>query len=120
MKDNLFARVRGHVLDALRQTIPVLPDAVAEKVEVTPPREPGQGDMATNAALVAAKVARQPPAKLAEAIAERLRAAPVILHAEAAGPGFVNMKVQPRVLRALLPVILLEGVDYGNSTMGGG
>ena len=59
------------MLAALRTVVPDLPDDIAARVEVTPPRDPAHGDMATNAALVAAKAARQPPAKLAAAIVER-------------------------------------------------
>ena len=75
--------------------MPDLPQDVADRVEVTPPRDPAHGDMATNAAMVAARAAKQPPAKLAAAIAERLRASPEIDEATAAGPGFINLRLNP-------------------------
>ena len=59
MNDDIYARMRDRVLDALRLAVPGLPDSVADKVEVSPARDPAHGDMATNAALVAAKAARQ-------------------------------------------------------------
>ena len=59
--------------------IPGLPDEITARVEVTPTRDPANGDMATNAAMVCAKAARQPPAKLAAAIAEALKASPSIV-----------------------------------------
>ena len=41
---------------------------------VEPPRDPSNGDLATNAAMVLAKDARVKPRDLAEKIAEKLRA----------------------------------------------
>src|ERR1700733_14032139 len=103
---DLYARLRETVLAALTQIIPDLPADIAARVEVTPTRDPAHGDMATNAAMVSAKAARQPPAKLAAALVARLHDAPEIASAEAAGPGFVNLRLDPAAFRALLPIIL--------------
>ena len=120
MTENLFARVRDAVVDALRQAVPGLPDEVAARVEVTPARDPAHGDMATNAALVAAKAARQAPAKLAVGIAQALAAAPEVAGAEPAGPGFVNIRLRPEALRAVLPVILRRAERFGDGAAGQG
>ena len=117
---DLFEAIRTQVLDALHATVPDLPQDVADRVEVTPPRDPAHGDMATNAAMVAARAAKQPPAKLAAAIAERLRASPEIDEATAAGPGFINLRLNPDALRGVLPVILNAGEAFGDSTVGAG
>ena len=120
MSHDIFAVMRAHVLTALRDTVPELPDDIAERVEITPAREAAHGDMATNAALLAAKPARQPPAKIAAALVERLRALPEVAEANAAGPGFVNIRLHPAALRAVLPIILRSGEAYGDSTLGAG
>lgn len=120
MTENLFARVRDAVVAALHQAVPGLPDDVAARVEVTPARDPAHGDMATNAALIAAKPARQAPAKLAAAIAQALAAAPEVASAEPAGPGFVNIRLRPEALRALLPVVLRRAERFGDGTAGQG
>jgi arginyl-tRNA synthetase len=120
MTDNLYATLRNDVLAALQAVVPDLPADLLARVEVTPTREAAHGDMATNAAMVAAKPARQPPAKLAQAIAERLRASPGIASAEPAGPGFVNLRLHVAALTAVLPAILTRGVRYGDSTIGEG
>src|ERR1700691_3321933 len=109
MTHDIYAAMRDTVLDALRNVIPNLPDDIAARVEVTPAREPAHGDMATNAAMVAAKPARQPPAKLAAALVAALQVRPGITEAVAAGPGFVNLRLDPAVFRALLPTILRTG-----------
>jgi arginyl-tRNA synthetase len=117
---DLYAALRDTVLDALLKVVPDLPPEVAARVEVTPTRDPAHGDMATNAAMVSAKAARQPPAKIATALVEQLALAPQIASAEAAGPGFVNLRLQPASFRALLPVILTAGETYGDASTGAG
>jgi arginyl-tRNA synthetase len=120
MTQDLYATIRDQVLDALRAIAPDLPDDIAARVEITPPRDPAHGDMATNAALVAAKAARMAPPKLAAALVDRLRAVPAIEQAEPAGPGFVNLRLHASAFRAVLPDILRAGTAYGDSTIGGG
>lgn len=117
---DLYARLRETVLAALAQIIPDLPADIAARVEVTPTRDPAHGDMATNAAMVSAKAARQPPAKIAAALVEHLRTAPEIASAESAGPGFVNLRLHAATFRALLPAILAAGERYGDATVGAG
>jgi arginyl-tRNA synthetase len=120
MTNDVYARMRASVVSALRNAVADLPDDIAARVEVTPSRDPAHGDMATNAALVAAKLARQAPAKLAAAIVETLRQTPGILQADAAGPGFVNLRLDPAVFRSLLPDILSADTTFGDSTIGNG
>src|SRR6516164_5643376 len=61
------------------------------RVVVEPPRDASHGDMATNAAMVLAKDAGAKPRDLAEAIAARLRADPLVEKVDVAGPGFINL-----------------------------
>ncbi len=117
---DLFARLREIVLHALAQVVPDLPAEAAARVEVTPTRDPAHGDMATNAAMVSAKAARQAPAKIAAALAVRLNGVAEIASAEVAGPGFVNLRLDPATFRALLPLILNAGEAYGDATIGAG
>ncbi len=120
MSENIFAAMRDTVVAALRAVVPELPDEVATRVEVTPAREASHGDMATNAAMVSAKAARQAPAAIAKALAAALGEAPGVLRAEPAGPGFVNIHLRPEVLRAVVPAVLRAGEAYGTSTAGQG
>jgi arginyl-tRNA synthetase len=118
MTQDIYAQLRDAVVAALRDTVPDLPDDLADRVELTAPRDPSHGDVATNAALLAAKPARQPPAKLAAAIADRLRAIPTIAEATVAGPGFINLRLDPAALHAVLPAVLRAGEAFGDSTIG--
>src|ERR1700745_3153600 len=110
-----YAQRHQTALAALAATVPDLPPEVAARVEISPAKDPAHGDMATTAAMVSAKAARQPPAKIAAALVQHLAAAPEIASAEAAGPGFVNLRLRPDAFRALLPRILTVGESYGDS-----
>ncbi len=118
MSHDIYARMRDTVLTALRSMVPDLPDDIAARVEVTSARDPAHGDMATNAALVAARPARQPPAKLAAGLVAFLGEAPDVAEAVVAGPGFVNLRLEPSAFRALMPGILQAGEAYGDSRVG--
>ena len=120
MTDTIFTAIRARTIEALMAIVPSLPAELAARVEVTPTRDPAHGDLATNAALIAAKPARLAPARLAAAVAEALAAAPEIASAEPAGPGFVNIRLRPAALLGVLPAILRAGEAYGDATSGQG
>jgi arginyl-tRNA synthetase len=90
------------------------------RIVVEPPREAGHGDMATNAALVLAKDARRKPRELAEAIAEKLRSDQLVAKVEIAGPGFINLTLEPKAWIAALRAVLEGGTGYGRSDLGQG
>jgi arginyl-tRNA synthetase len=117
---DLFSTIRDTVLAATDAAVPGLPADVLARVEVSPTRDPAHGDMATNAAMVIAKSARQPPQKLAAAIAEALKSDPAIADATQAGPGFVNIRLKPAALHTVLPAILTAEEAYGDATLGAG
>ena len=113
MSEDLFAALRAVVVAELAALLPHLPEAVLAKVELTPTREAAHGDMASNAAMVAAKPSGRNPRELAAELSARLSARPNIARAEPAGPGFVNITLQPALLLAQLPVILAAAEAYG-------
>src|ERR1700755_1320023 len=95
---NIFAVVLDKVRAANNALVAegALPAAIDQsRIVVEPPREAAHGDMATNAAMVLAKDAKRKPRELAEAIADVLRADPLIAAVEVAGPGFINLTLQP-------------------------
>ena len=120
---NLFADLRSLViasLDAMTADgqLPAGLDYTAVAVE--PPRDAAHGDMATNAAMVLAKPAGLSPRAIAEALAPRLAADPRIAAAEVAGPGFLNLRLEPSVWQGLIRGVLTGGTDYGRSALGQG
>lgn len=120
---NLFADIRILVLDSLNalQSEGVLPaDLDFTNVAVEPPRDALHGDMATNAAMVLAKPAKSKPRDIAEALATKLLADDRITAADVAGPGFLNLTLDPACWTAIVPLALKAGVDFGRSDMGQG
>ena len=120
---NLFSDIRDLVIAALddlaaQGTLPAGLDLAAVAVE--PPRDAAHGDMATNAAMVLAKPAGLQPRAIAEALAARLMQDPRIAGADVAGPGFLNLRLDPAVWHSLLRAALTQGTDYGRSRLGQG
>lgn len=83
------------------------------RVVVEPTKDPAHGDLATNAAMVLAKEAGTKPRSLAALLIEELAKDPEITKAEVAGPGFINLTLQPSVFTAILKEAVIRGLDYG-------
>jgi arginyl-tRNA synthetase len=120
---DLFADVKQLVLGALAGmeaagTLPRGLDLAAVTVE--PPRDPAHGDMATNAAMVLAKPAGKNPREIAGALAAALAGDPLVASAEVAGPGFINLRLDPARWFGVVPAVLASGPDFGRSLMGAG
>jgi len=107
------------VLDELVADGALPADLGRKNVTVEPPRDPSHGDLATNAAMVLAKAAQTNPRALAEAIKPKLEALPPVTSVEIAGPGFINLRLNPDAWRDELRTILREGEEYGLSAIGG-
>ena len=120
---NLFADIRSLVIDSLTILTAegVLPSGLDfSAVTVEPPRDAAHGDMATNAAMVLSKPAKANPRAIAEALAVRLTADPRIVTAEVAGPGFLNLRLDPSVWTGVVTAALVQDTDYGRSSLGQG
>ena len=120
---NLFSDIRDLVIAALESmvadgSLPAGLDFAAVAVE--PPRDALHGDMATNAAMVLAKPAALQPRVIAESLAARLMADPRIAGADVAGPGFLNLRLDPVIWQGLIRSALVSGKDFGRSSLGQG
>jgi arginyl-tRNA synthetase len=118
---HLFADVlaRVHAICATLATEGNWPDGIDfSRVVVEPPRDAAHGDMATNAAMVLAKEAKAKPRDLAEKFAEKLRADDLIASVDVAGPGFINLTLNPQVWANALRTVVQEGEVYGQSSIG--
>ena len=98
-----------------------LPAAIDRRnVAVEPPRDPAHGDLATNAAMVLAKLAGTNPRALAALLQPKLASFPGVTSVEIAGPGFINLRLAEQTWRDELATILADGDAYGRSTIGKG
>lgn len=120
---NLFADIRGVVLDALNALAAegALPQGLElGAVTVEPPRDPAHGDMATNAAMVLARPAAMKPRDIATLLADRLAQDARITSAEVAGPGFINLRLAPSAWHEVVRAALRDPAGFGRSTQGQG
>ena len=87
--------------------------AAGGDVELERPSDPGHGDFATNAAMRLARVRRQPPRAIAEELAGAAAAVRGVERAEVAGPGFLNLWLEPAWFGEALAEMLERGDRYG-------
>ena len=116
---NVFQVFTEHVRSAVTTlakagVFPSPPDL--SRIVVEPPREASHGDLATNAAMALAKDAGLKQRELAEKIAAELRKLSEVTNTEIAGPGFINLTLDPAVWRMALAAIVREGADYGRGS----
>jgi arginyl-tRNA synthetase len=123
-----FRRLVVAALDDLAAEGALPPETDFGRVAVEPPRDPAHGDLATNAAMVLAGAARENPMALAERIGAALARHELVsgdyrgsgFSVAAARPGFLNIRLDPKVWHAQLRAILDAGTAYGDATIGGG
>lgn len=86
---------------------------------VEEPKHAGQGDLATNLAMVVAGKERKNPRDIAVRFAELLGAhGDLLAQVEIAGPGFVNLVINREVWQLVLPEICHGGAEFGSSVIG--
>lgn len=94
-----------------------------DRIVAEPPRDATHGDLATNAALLLAKGLRRKPRDIAEAIAKLLTEHADALQVQSvsiAGPGFINITLQPAVWQSIVQDVLTNGMDFGRTDLGQG
>jgi len=88
-------------------------------ITIERPRQASHGDHACNLAMQLAKALKRNPREVAAELLAALDA-PVIARTEIAGPGFINIFLQPAARQAIVPHILATGNDFGRSRIGAG
>ncbi len=116
----LFELRVGEALERLAAAGQIPAGIDTSKVLVEPPRDASHGDLATNAAMAVAKAAKANPRQLAELIAADLRDDPRVREATVAGPGFINIRLEPHVLHDVVRAAVLDPTGYGRSGQGRG
>ncbi len=120
---NAFAYIRQKIvaeIEALAASGALPAGLDTSRVTAEPPRDPGHGDIATNAAMVLAKPAALAPRAIAERLTERLANLAEVTGVEIAGPGFINLKIADSFWQARIPDVLAAGRNYGASGIGAG
>jgi arginyl-tRNA synthetase len=120
---NIFGLFEKRVADALGRLAEAgkIPSGLdVSRVVVEPPRDPSHGDLATNAAMVLAKEARMNPRALAELLLADLQDDSRVTKVEIAGPGFINIRLNPQVLHDVLRAAVIDASGFGRSDQGAG
>src|SRR5271154_6692491 len=116
---NIFAEFQSRVARLIEKRIAAgdLPAGLdLGRFVVEPPREAAHGDLSTNAAMVYAREAKEAgsnPRALAASLALDLEREPDVQSAEAAGPGFINIVLNPAVYEKVLKTVLIHGLRFG-------
>ncbi|MGQ0743150.1 MAG: arginine--tRNA ligase [Acidimicrobiales bacterium] len=119
----MSSSVRARLSEAVAVTLRQLGLPIGEQISVTRPTRPEHGDWSSNAALVAAAGTGRKPREIAQKLAEALTASPPahVASVEVAGPGFVNFRLHPSWLWAVLAEVVAAGQEgYGRPELGGG
>jgi arginyl-tRNA synthetase len=82
-------------------------------VELARPSDPEHGDYATNVALRLAGIERRPAPEIAADIAAQAVGSGLVMGADAAGPGFVNLRLPDRWFADAVAELLRAGDEYG-------
>ncbi|MEQ8736567.1 MAG: arginine--tRNA ligase [Rhodospirillaceae bacterium] len=120
---NVFAEIRTKILAVIEAEISAggLPAGLTlDAITAEPPRDPSHGDVSTNAAMVLAKPAHMKPRDVAEKIVVRLSGLDGITSADIAGPGFINLKLEPSLWQSVVRDVLKTGIAFGSSALGQG
>ncbi|MEQ1578544.1 MAG: arginine--tRNA ligase [Hyphomicrobium sp.] len=118
---NVFADVEARIRSALDALVTdgVLPSGLdMPKVAADVPNDISHGDFACSVALALAKQAKMKPRDIAEALAAKLGTDKDFAKIEVAGPGFVNMTMQPAFWHKLITFVLKDGKVYGRNGLG--
>ena len=117
---DIFADFAARVAAALKTLHPEVSDELIARAVVEPPRDPGYGDLSSNAAMVVAKPLGKSPRDVAAALAEHFKADPDVTSVEVAGPGFLNFRLAEPVWHRVLKSVDTLGEAYGKSDLGRG
>ncbi|MCA0151471.1 MULTISPECIES: arginine--tRNA ligase [Rossellomorea] len=116
VQENLKSEIKAAVLKAGLATEDQIPDVILEI-----PKEKSHGDYSTNMAMQLARVAKKAPRMIADDIVANFdQSKASIEKMEIAGPGFINFYMNNEYLTDLIPLILDQDQEYGQSDAGNG
>jgi arginyl-tRNA synthetase len=116
--------VKEHLEELLAQSLlhlqrdGVLPASADFDVQLERTRSPEHGEFASNLAMVLAKAAGMKPRDLAQTIIDRTPRSRQVDRMEIAGPGFINIHLNPSALTGVVKDIVRLGPEYGQGVQG--
>ena len=112
-----MATTRDLVEQRIRAAAQVALGVQPDVVEVARPHDADHGDFATNLAMKLARELKRRPSDIAADLVKQLTDTSdgLIARTEVAGPGFVNVWLNPRHVEQQVDAIRAAGLDYGRS-----
>ena len=117
---DVYALFATRVSAALKSLYPEVTEEALSRLVVEPPRDPGHGDLSSNAAMVVAKPLGKSPRDVATALAGHFATDKDVASVEVAGPGFLNFRIADRLWLDVLRAVGEEGSTFGRSDVGKG
>jgi arginyl-tRNA synthetase len=115
--------VKKELLAALAETLERVSPGAGSKAALESPKVAAHGDFATTAAMQLAKPLRQNPRQLAESLCGALMQQPAfqrwVKQLDIAGPGFINLQLQPAAKQQVVREVLYQGRVFGQQARHG-
>ncbi|HEY8594361.1 MAG TPA: arginine--tRNA ligase [Devosiaceae bacterium] len=117
---DVFSLFEARIVTALQTLYPALAEdtGLVDKVTAEPPRDPGHGDLSTNAAMVVARPLGKAPREVATALADHFSSDGDVVSVEVAGPGFLNFRLADGTWLDVLKAIGEQRSDFGRAAIG--
>jgi arginyl-tRNA synthetase len=110
-------RIRAELIAAAREL--GAPDPI--EPAVTRPSDPSFGDWSTNLAMTLARSLRKKPAEIAGLLRDRMKLADAgVETVDIAGPGFMNFRLDPKLIAESVRDVISANEDFGKSNVGNG
>jgi arginyl-tRNA synthetase len=110
-------RIRAELIAAAREL--GAPDPI--EPAITRPGDPSFGDWSTNLAMTLARPLRKKPAEIAGLLRDRMKLADAgVESVDIAGPGFMNFRLDPRLIAESVREVIETNEDFGKSNAGNG
>ncbi|HZK77620.1 MAG TPA: arginine--tRNA ligase [Gemmatimonadaceae bacterium] len=110
-------RIRAELVAAAREL------GASDPIEplLTRPSDPSFGDWSTNLAMTLARPLRKKPAEIAGLLRDRMRLSDAgVESVEIAGPGFMNFRIDPKLIAESVREIIAANENFGKSDAGNG
>ena len=117
---DIFADFAARVAAQLKVLYPEASAELIARAVVEPPRDPGHGDLSSNAAMVVAKPLGKTPREIAAALVAAFKGDPDVQSVEVAGPGFINFRLNEPAWHRVLKSVDSLGAAFGQADIGKG
>ena len=110
-------RIRAELIAAAREL--GAPDPI--EPAITRPSDPSFGDWSTNLAMTLARPLRKKPAEIAGLLRDRMKLLEAgVESVDIAGPGFLNFRLDPKLIAESVRDVIGANEDFGKSNVGKG